>query len=119
MSMRRVDEQPLPLQGHEYGPADWEWYEFFTERDGVYAVVGMAVTEENLWMYWRILSPSISAWRDLRREIVPACRQLARERGCKRVIVQTSDPADTHFDKMVAFMDFNQSAFVKRAWQEV
>jgi hypothetical protein len=117
--VRRVDKQPQELVGFEYHNGEYEWSEFYSDK-GVYAVCGVTLNHPTeMWMYWRILAPSISAWRDLKRNVVPHWQQYARDNGKKFVVVQTDDPNDTHFTKMVELMEFKNHRVRRTSWQEV
>lgn len=118
--IRRVYEQPQELVGHEYGPGIYEWFEFFTDSQGTYAVVGLCLDHpQEAWMYWRITAPSVAAWRDLAKTVGPEIRRYCKARGKSRVVVQTADERDTHWEKLMHLMGFNQRRVVKTAWQEL
>lgn len=120
MPVRSVTEQPAQLAGHEYHNGKYEWSEFYTDKRGTYAVCGVTLDHPTeMWMYWRILSPSIAAWRDLKINVVPYWRQYARDNGKKIVVVQTDDQNDTNFTKMVELMDFKNHRVRRTSWQEV
>lgn len=120
MPVRRVEEQPEPLKGFEYGPGAYEWLEFVTDDGEVYAVAGITFDHPTeAWLYWRILHPGIKAWKDLRRKVVPFLQGLCRERGKRYAVVQTSDDNDVDFFKMVGYMEFVNRRTTRTAWQEV
>jgi len=122
MPIRRVHSQPPQLSRFEYGPGVYEWFEAFTDAEGVYAVFGVTFDHPvEAWMYWRILSPSVAAWRDLRRCSVPEVRRYVKSRGHKAMVVRSSDPRDVDFLKMVGYMGFvnQRTEVIHTAWQEV
>lgn len=120
MPIVRLYEQPEILKGHEYGPGVYEWFVFRTEDGEEYAHVGLCFDHpQEAWMYWRILKPSLEAWKDLKRVVCPELRRYCKSRGKSFVVVRTSDDADVNFDKMVGFMGFDKRRVVKTAWQEL
>lgn len=122
MPIRRVAVQPEQLKGAEYGPGIYEWFEFFTGDDDVYAVAGVTFDHPTeAWLYWRILKPSVSAWRDLKTVVVPEIRRYFKVRGKLHAVVQTEDDGDVDFFKMVGYMGFvnRRTRTVRTAWQEV
>ncbi|NDV19228.1 hypothetical protein GO013_07320 [Pseudodesulfovibrio sp. JC047] len=112
--IQRVAEQPKQLCGFEYAHEEYEWLEFLTPGGEVYAVVGLAFRgpdNEEAWMYWRILDPGLSAWRELKKKDAPAIRRYCAEKGAAVVIVASDDPGDVNFIKMVGFMGFQVRMF--------
>lgn len=122
MPIKRVYTQPEQLVGFEYFPGVYEWFEVVTESGEVYAVFGITLDpKDEMWLYWRILKPSVAAWRDLKRCSIVEMRRYAKMRGKKRMVVQTRDPNDVNYQKMVELMGFCQhhEVVVKTSWQEV
>lgn len=109
MGVKLLDHQPDILKGHEYQGnfTEYDWFSFEVDREA-YAYAGMCFSNDapEAWLYWRIVKPSVVAWRDLRLNVVPEMQDRARRGGASRVIVMTADPRDKDFDRMVAFMRF-------------
>lgn len=120
MPVRRLSVQPQQLAGHEYHDGNYEWLELYTNTGDIYAVCGISLDHPTeMWAYWRILMPSVAAWRDLKREVIPYLRGYAKNSGKAYMVVQTDDPGDTHFTKMVELMGFNNHRVTLTSWQEV
>lgn len=109
MAVFFVSEQPEELRGHEYHRDDQhDWMEFRTDEGERYAVAGLTVYHEKAtaWMFWRILKPSIKAWKDLRKQVCPSLVLMVRGLEVVRVCVASYDKTDVDFEKMVGFMGF-------------
>lgn len=104
-----VRERPGAFDSSKYnGKNQYDWFEFRTRGGHVYAVMGVTFFHEKrtAWMHWLILRPSIAAWRDLRREIVPVMREWVAKNGIDQVCVSTDDRADVQFERLVGFIGF-------------
>lgn len=124
MSVCGVKEQPQELRGLHYRDiplADFVWFKLYTASGELYAVIGAAKKHGDMWLYWRILKPSVAAWREFVRHDVPWLKGWCWIVGARAAFVATNDPADVNFDKMVGLMGFSVLAYsgIKMGWQHL
>lgn len=107
--IRFLEQQPPELEGKHYRdiPLDYHWIRM--EHNGKpYAVMGVQIYQGVAFIFWKILGFTVGALKELKRKDAPELRAICKAGGATYARCSTTDPNEPDFEKMTAFMGFNE-----------